>query len=130
MAALLKAASLARSTFYYQLNVLAAGDRHADLKTRIKAVYERHKGRYGYRRITASIRQTGQSVNHKTVQRLMGQLKLKSLVRAKKYRSWRGEVGRIAPNLLNREFSAQQPNQKCICHRSWICITGRSSLTR
>lgn len=138
--ALLKAAGLARSTFYYQLKVLEGGDRHTELKTRIRTVYEHHKGRHGYRRITATIRQSGQIVNHKTVQRLMGQLKLKSLIRAKKYRSWRGEVGRIAPNLLNREFSAQQPNQKwvtdvtefnvlgrnCICHRSWTCTTARS----
>lgn len=123
--ALLKAAGLARSTFYYQLTVLDAVDRHTQLKTRIKAVYERHKGRYGYRRITAAIRQAGQSVNHKTVQRLMGQLKLKSLVRAKKYRSWRGEVGRIAPNLLNREFSAQQPNQKWVTDVTEFNVLGQ-----
>ena len=36
---------------------------------------------------------------------------MKALVRVKKFRSWRGDVGRIAPNLLNREFSAQQPNE-------------------
>jgi hypothetical protein len=132
--ALLKAAGLARSTFYYQLNVMGTGDRHKDLKTRIKAVYERHRGRHGYRRITAAIRQAGQSVNHKTVQRLMGQLKLKSLVRPKKYRLWRGEAGRIAPNLLNREFSAQQPNQKwvpiaiCATVRSWYCMTTRGCI--
>lgn len=125
IAALLKAAGLARSTFYYQLNVLTAGDRHADLKARIRTVYESHKGRYGYRRITASIRQSGQSVNHKTVQRLMGQLQLKSLARAKKYRSWRGEVGRIAPNLLNREFSAQQPNQKWVTDVTEFNVLGQ-----
>jgi transposase InsO family protein len=122
---LLRAAGLARSTFYYQLNVLDAGDRHTELKTRIRAVYERHKGRYGYRRITAAIRQAGQSVNHKTVQRLMGQLKLKSLVRAKKYRAWRGEMGRIAPNLLNREFSAQQPNQKWVTDVTEFNVLGQ-----
>jgi transposase len=56
----------------YQLKVLQAGDRHSDLKSEIKAVYERHKGGYGYRRITAAIRQAGHAINHKTVQRLMG----------------------------------------------------------
>ncbi|WP_156923786.1 IS3 family transposase [Burkholderia sp. WSM2232] len=125
MAALLKAAGLARSTFYYQLKVLEDGDRHAELKTRIRAVYEHHKGRYGYRRIAATIRQSGQIVNHKTVQRLMGHLKLKSLIRAKKYRSWRGEVGRIAPNLLNREFSAQQPNQKWVTDVTEFNVLGQ-----
>ena len=125
MGALLKAAALARSTFYYQLKVLEDGDRHAGLKARIRSVYEHHKGRYGYRRITATIRQSGLVVNHKTVQRLMGQLKLKSLIRAKKYRSWRGEVGRIAPNLLNREFRAQQPNQKWVTDVTEFNVLGQ-----
>jgi putative transposase len=125
MAALLKAAGLARSTFYYQLKVLGTGDRHQELKARIKAVYERHKGRYGYRRITAAIRLAGQRVNHKTVQHLMGQLKLKSLARVKKYRSWRGEVGRVAPNLMNREFSAQRPNQKWVTDVTEFNVLGQ-----
>ena len=47
MSALLQVAGLARSTFHYQLKVLGAGDRHAKIKMQIKAVYERHKGRYG-----------------------------------------------------------------------------------
>ena len=125
MAALLKAAALARSTFYYQSKVLEAGDRYAALKARIKSEYERHRGRYGYRRITATLRQAGQTVNHKTVQRLMGQLKLKSLVRPKRYRSWRGEVGRIAPNVLNREFSAQQPNEKWVTDVTEFNVLGQ-----
>ncbi|WP_155768733.1 IS3 family transposase [Burkholderia diffusa] len=114
VAALLKAAGLARSTFYYQLKVLDAGDRYADLKVKIRSVYDHHKGRYGYRRITTVIRQAGHAINHKTVQRLMGQLQLKSLVRPKRYRSWRGEVGRVAPNLLRRQFDAERPNQKWV----------------
>jgi len=112
--ALLRAAGLARSTFYYHLKSLQAGDRHADLKAKIQAVFERHKGRYGYRRVTAAIRQAGHLVNHKAVQRLMGQLQPKSRVRQKKYRSWRGEVGRAAPNLLQRQFEAHSPNQKWV----------------
>jgi transposase InsO family protein len=109
---LLKLAGLARSTYYYQVKVLEAGDKDADLKATIKAVYELHKGRYGYRRITAALRQLGQHVNNKVVQRLMGVLKLKSLVRPKKYKSFRGEVGQAAPNELNRQFEATAPNEK------------------
>ena len=111
---LLKIAELARSTFYYQIKAQGCGDKYQDLKARIGQVYEHHKGRYGYRRITATLRQTGHWVNHKTVQWLMGQLQLKSLVRPKKYRSYRGEIGRVAPNLLNRQFTAHQPNQKWV----------------
>ena len=51
-------------------------------------------------------------MNHKTVQRLMKELGLVCRVRMKKYRSYKGEVGKIAPNLLNRDFHAEKPNQK------------------
>lgn len=113
MNALLQAAGLSRSTFYYQAKVLEAGDQFADLKASIQAVYERHKGRYGYRRITAELCRSGQLVNHKTVQRLMQALGLKSLVRLKKYRSYRGELA-STPNLLDRQFQAAQPNEKWV----------------
>jgi transposase InsO family protein len=53
-------------------------------------------------------------INHKTVQRLMGEMQLKSRVRAKKYRAYRGEEGMAAPNLMKRDFKAQQPNQKWV----------------
>jgi transposase InsO family protein len=109
---LLKLAGLARSTYYYQVKVLQAGDKDADLKAMIKAVYERHKGRYGYRRITSAICQMGRHVNNKPVQRLMRVLNLKSLVRPKKYKSFKGEVGQTAPNELNRQFEATAPNEK------------------
>jgi len=110
---LLTAACLSRSTFYYQVKAQQTEDRHAGLKARIRAVYERHKGRYGYRRITAALRQTGEAVNHKTIQRLMQAMGLKSLVRPKKYRSYWGQQAKI-PNVLARQFQAQQPNQKWV----------------
>lgn len=69
-------------------------------------------GRYGYRRITMEMRNRGYIINHKTVQRLMKQLNLKCMVRIKKYRSYKGQVGEIAPNLINRNFHASAPNQK------------------
>ena len=114
MLGLLRIAGLARSTFYYQQKVARAGDRHSDLKDQIAAIYAQHKGRYGYRRITASIRKDGVMVNHKTVQRLMGNLGLKSLVRIKRYQAYRGEVGEAAPDILKRQFSAKRPNEKWV----------------
>lgn len=113
MQALLTAADLKRSTFYYQAGVLVADDRDAGLKSSIKAIYVRHKGRYGYRRITAQLRQSGKAVNHKTVQRLMKCLGLKSLARPKKYQPYRGECA-ASPNVLNRQFDAARPNEKWV----------------
>jgi putative transposase len=111
---LLKAAGLPRSTFYYHLKAAKADDSHADLKKRIRSIYEHHRGRYGYRRITAQIRRNGDVVNHKKVQRLMQSMGLKSLVRPKKYRSYRGEIHVAAPNVLQRQFDAKQPNQRWV----------------
>lgn len=109
---MLKLSGLARSTFYYRQKALSSGDRHAALKTRIRLIFDAHKGRYGYRRVTAAIRGLGQAVNHKTVQRLMVEMGLKSLVRPKKYRSYKGHAGRVAPDLLQRKFRANRMNQK------------------
>lgn len=111
VAQLLKAARLARSTFYYQCQVLRCGDSCAGLKAQIQGIFDKHKGRYGYRRITAHLRQAGCVINHKAVQRLMQVQGLKSLVRPKKYRAYRGPVNAQAPHLLRRirlELALQQ----------------------
>lgn len=124
MAGLLKLAQLARSTFYYRLSLQHEGDKYGELKAAIKAIFERHKGRYGYRRITAVVKQSGHLVNHKVVQRLMGVLGLKSLVRPKKYRSFKGEVGQTAPNELQRQFKAEAANQKWVTDVTEFNVAG------
>lgn len=103
---------LARSSFYDRCKRLAAGDRYAALKVKIRSIFESHKGRYGYRRITAALRVSGLVVNHKTIQKLMGEMGLKSLVRPKKYRSYKGQTTRAAPDLIQRQFKAERMHQK------------------
>src|SRR5213080_4783170 len=44
----------------------------------------------------------------------MNQIGLKCQVRMKKYKSYRGNVGKIAPNVLERDFHADKPNQKWV----------------
>lgn len=106
-------AQLARSTFYYQLGVLAAGDPDAELKTTMSAIYKRHRGNYGYRRITDALRmESGHVVNNKKVFRILGELGLRSTQRPKKYKSYKGDVGTAAPNLLQRQFATTGPNIK------------------
>ena len=114
LAGLLNVAALARSTFYYQQKMLQVADKYADLKDQIRVIYARHKGRYGYRRITAILRLQGRLIGHYTVQRLMELLQLKSCVRIKKYRSFKGELGHIAPNILARNFESARPNEKWV----------------
>ena len=103
---------MARSVFYYHLKRLNAVDKYSVERDCIKSIFHEHKGRYGYRRVTAEMRNRGFVINHKTVQRLMGDMCLKSKVRQVRYRSYKGEVGRIAPNIIARDFAADAPNRK------------------
>lgn len=125
VADLLHAAQLPRSTFYYQVKALGMPDRYDELKAKIRSVYEKHGGLYGYRRVTADLRRNGRLVNHKAVQRLMSKMGLKSRVRVKKYRSYRGQIGKTAPNSLNREFSATQPNKKWVTDVTEFSVAGK-----
>ena len=113
MELLLQIAQLPRSTFYYHVKH-QKGDKYAREKEEIKRIFHENKGRYGYRRVTTALRNSGFTLNHKTVQRLMKEMGLVCRVRMKKYRSYRGEQGTVAPNLLNREFTAEKPNQKWV----------------
>lgn len=82
-----------------------------DKYAEIRHIYDENKGRYGYRRITAELRKT-HKINHKTVQRLMRKMGIFCRVRMKKYNSFKGETGRIAPDLPERDFKTDKPNQK------------------
>ena len=111
---LLKIIKLARSTYYYHLKQLGQTDKDQDLKAEIQSIYREHKGNYGYRRIHLELRNRGYSVNHKKVQRLMKVLGLVARIRRKrKYSSYQGEIGKKAENLIQRQFEAAKPMEKC-----------------
>lgn len=85
-----------------------------ELKQLIQTIYDDHEGRLGYRRIRDELHNREHKVNHKKVQRIMKELGLKCPVRMKKYRSYKGTVGKIAPNILNRNFYAENPHEKWV----------------
>lgn len=72
------------------------------------------------------LRNRGYILNHKTVQKLMKELGLKCMVRMKKYRSYRGEAGKTAPNLLSRDFHGEKPNQKWTTDITEFSLFGRT----
>ncbi|MBO9741473.1 IS3 family transposase [Xanthomonas axonopodis pv. begoniae] len=112
---LLEAAALSRSTFYYQMHAQAHPDTgEVALCERIRAIYDEHQGRYGYRRITLELANQGEAINHKRVQRLMATLGLQSRVRIKRYRAFKGAANGLVPNVLDRQFDAQMPHQKWV----------------
>ncbi|MFS9371832.1 IS3 family transposase [Streptococcus infantis] len=111
---LLEVARLPRSTYYYQLKELEGLDKDKDLKAEIQVIFTEHRGNYGYRRMTLELRNRGYMVNHKRVQRLMNVLGLSARIRRKrKYSSYQGEIGKKADNLIQRQFEATKPMEKC-----------------
>lgn len=125
LAVLLSCLKMARSSFYYYAKQCGIADKYLETKAAIQNLYHKHKGRLGYRRITLLLHQHGQIINHKTVLRLMQILKLKSIIRVKKYKSYKGDQGKIAPNLLNRAFKAEKPNQKWATDVTEFNVSGK-----
>ena len=82
------------------------------IKQEIKRIFTENKQRYGYRRILLVLRGKGIKLNHKTVHKLMRSMGLHGKRRKSKYKSYRGEVGKIAPNILSRDFAANKPSEK------------------
>lgn len=114
MKSLVAFAEIPRSTYYDLVKKMNRPDPDAKLKADIQAIYTEHEGRYGYRRIRDELANRGQKINHKKVQRIMKELGLKCIIRMKKYKSYKGKVGKIAPNILNRDFKTEAPNEKWV----------------
>lgn len=102
-------------------------DKYKKIKPKIIELFDKNKKTYGYRRITAELHKLGYIINHKTVLKLMNSLGLFCCVRMKKYNSYKGEVGKIAPNILNRNFKADKPNQKWVTDISEISFCGQKT---
>lgn len=111
---LLSIAKMAKSTFYYWVKKLAKPDKYSVLKKEIKSIVEESKYTYGYRRVTIMLKRKGHIVNHKTVRKLMSQLNLTCRIRRKRYKSYKGTVGKVAENILKREFTKNKPNTKWV----------------
>ena len=109
---MLKRIKMARSTYYYNIAHLEPADKYQAVRKRISEIFAQHNKRYGYRRVYIQLRNEGYAINHKTVQKLMQEMQLKSAVRRVRYRSYKGDVGRVATNVLERDFTAQAPNRK------------------
>lgn len=122
---LLKIAKLPRATYYYHTKQAGRADKYADIKKEIVTIYEENKKRVGYRRITLELHNKGYVINHKTVQRLMRQLGLFCLVRMKRYNSYKGEIGTVAENLLQRNFKATKPCEKWVTDVTEFALFGQ-----
>lgn len=124
MQIILAIAKIPKSVYYYRVNAGLKPDPYLDAKMQIKTVFHTHKGRYGYRRVQTVLSSQSYYLNHKTVQKLMTQLGIKSTVRPKRYQSYKGAIGKVAPNLLERNFRASKPHQKWVTDVTEFNIKG------
>lgn len=106
---------MARSTFFYhQKRFNKKPDRYAQVRGRIREIFTDSRECYGHRKIWAVLVKEGLLIAKKTVLRLMQDMGIKTKVRRKRYNSHRGTIGRVADNVLNREFTAGKPNDKWV----------------
>jgi transposase InsO family protein/transposase-like protein len=109
---LLKSIQMAKSSYCYQVLAMNT-DRYKELRDTIHSAFDEANGRYGYRRIRAVITSDGSTVSEKVVRRIMKEegLNVRSIKR-KKYNSYKGEISPEVPNILQRNFHADKPNEK------------------
>lgn len=110
---LLQIADLPRSTFYYQLKHFDDREKKDQaLKEMIEGIFLENHRKYGSPRITQELKNQGYQVNKKRVERIMRENRISAVPKRRRYRSYRGTVGRIAPNILDRDFSTERPYEK------------------
>ena len=104
---------MAKSTYYFEISkVDVVKSRNEELMIKIKEIFDYNKGRYGVRRIHRELVNRGYKVNHKRVQRLMHDMKLFGKRPKEKYHSYKGEIGKVADNIIDRNFSTTAPLEK------------------
>ena len=110
---------VSRSGYYVFLKRMDVPDRDLPLAEKIKECQEESHRTYGYRRVHIWLERQGIYRNPKTVLRVMQKYNLLSVVRRKKFHYCSQHLHRY-PNLLNREFTAERPNQKWVTDISYI----------
>jgi transposase-like protein len=104
---------LPRSSYFYHRARLQVADKYAEVRQAMTDIFESNYRCYGYRRIHASLAHQSVIISEKVVRRLM---KEECLVAAtskhRRYGSYMGEISPAPENLLNRDFSADAPNEK------------------
>ncbi|MBP3273409.1 MAG: IS3 family transposase, partial [Butyrivibrio sp.] len=104
---------IAKSTYYFEISKAdVIAERNQEILSEIKSIFESNKRRYGVRRVHRELINLGYKVNHKRVQRLMHESGLMGKRPKEKYHSYKGEVGKIADNIIDRDFSTTAPLQK------------------
>ena len=110
---------VSRSGYYDFVNRLDTPAKDLPLAQMIQQCQEQCRNTYGYRRVHIWLERNGIHCNPKTVLRIMNKYNLLSVIRRKRYVRHSESLHRY-PNLLNRNFVAEHPNQKWVTDISYI----------
>ena len=118
---------IARSSYYHWK--ATAPDRaaratdDARLAARIQVIHRESAGTYGVPRVTAELHDTGDRVNHKRVARVMRGIGLAGLRLRRRHRTTLADpTAAKAPDLLERDFTAQRPNTRYVGDITYLPI--------
>lgn len=111
-------ADISRAAYYKWLNRVPTAQelRNKKIIEEMKNLQEKVDGIFGYRQMTLQMnREFEEDINHKRIYRLMGVANLRSVIRVKKKQSYKRSIPQhVAENILNREFTAEKPNEKWV----------------
>lgn len=110
---------VSRSGYYGYVRRMDIPSKDLPLAEKIMECQENCGKTYGYRRVHIWLERNGIHHNPKTILRVMQKYNLLSVVRRKKYRNYGQQLHKY-PNLLNRNFNADRPNQKWVTDISYI----------
>ena len=110
---------VSRSGYYDYVKRMDVPAKDLPLADRIRECQAECRSTYGYRRVHIWLERNGIHCNPKTVLRVMNKYNLLSVIRRKRYVKYAGALHRY-PNLLNRNFVAEKPNQKWATDISYI----------
>ena len=110
---LLRKLELSKSSYYYQEKVLGQVDKYENVRNKIITLFNENKHRYGYRRIHALLKRENIIISEKIIRRIMNEEHLTvKIKKTHKYNSYKGEISPAVGNIINRNFSAEKPNEK------------------
>ncbi|MFU0801873.1 IS3 family transposase [Staphylococcus warneri] len=117
LSVLFKVANIAKSVYYYWVGRFKEPNKDETIIQAIKDICQTCQYTYGYRRVTQALANLGFKVNHKKVRKLMKSLDLtctKFTHRNRRYKAYKGKVGKVANNLIKRRFKTDRPYQKIV----------------
>lgn len=104
---------MAKSSYCYQKNAMQKPDQYTDIRVAVKKVFSESYSWYGSRRIHSAIKADGTTISEKVIRRIMKEEQLAvPCKKTRKYSSYKGEITPAVPNVIERDFHAQEPNTK------------------